>query len=409
MRKKLVSGVLVLALCAAVVLVFNGSPVSAGSQTKSGGIVYASLPDEAALYLNDIAFVRDVVTLPGDDVRVLLPPGVFPSTLILTENGARVRNYRLTGQSADVYFSQAAYNYGGSSYGVGGTSYILTWTSAAPEAASREIKLEYLMSGAYWTPNYDMRIESESSVNLAFFAELHDTSLMLEDATVYLMAARVDLNQQIDQVSQMTFNQVAVGYAETSVSLPNLGVGTVDLQHIYPVGQVFAQPGDTVFLNLADSPLKARRLHVWNAPSDQQVSVIYKVTNDTAVPFAEGIVRVYQDNLFMGSDFIERTPIGSEGSVTVGHLPDVRVFRAQSQEYHGEAINDYYLYSVTMEIENFGQQDVDLVVLDTWLEQAWGFEFSMEPERQPDNLLRWELKVKAGEKVSITYQFKTDY
>ncbi|MBI5958133.1 MAG: DUF4139 domain-containing protein, partial [Chloroflexi bacterium] len=404
MMKRVVSGFLIVTMLIAFLLILSGQTVSAGPQTSAGGIVYASLPDEAALYLNDIVFVRDTVTLPGEDVRVLLPPGMFPGTLILTEDGARVRNYRLSGQSADVYFSQAAYNYGGSSYGVGGISYILTWTPNTAAAESREIKLEYLMSGAYWTPNYDMRIESESSVNLAFFAEIYDSGLMLEEATVYLMAARVDLSQQIDQVSQMTFNQVAVGYEQTGVSLPDLGVGTIDLQHIYPAGLVSAQPGDTVYLNLADSTLKARRLHVWNAREDQQVGVIYKVTNDTEVPFAEGIVRTYQDGLFMGSDFIEKTPIGSEGSVTVGHLPDVRVSRSESQEYNGDAIRDYYLYSVTLDIENFGQEDVDLIVLDAWLQQAWDFEFSREPVRQPDNLLRWEIKVAAGEKITITYK-----
>ena len=50
--------------------------------------------------------------------------------------------------------------------------------------------------------------------------------------------------------------------------------------------------------------------------------MIHKVRNTTDLPLAEGIVRVYQDDLFQGSDFIETTPVGSEGSVTIGSLPD---------------------------------------------------------------------------------------
>jgi hypothetical protein len=139
------------------------------------------------------------------------------------------------------------------------------------------------------------------------------------------------------------------------------------------------------------------------------VDVIYKVLNGGETPLAEGIARVYQNNLFMGSDFIETTPTGSEGSVTVGSLPDVRVRRTESQEYHGDSRPDYYLHSVALEIQNFGQDTLDLVVLDQWLDGAWQFEFSLEAVRQQDNILRWEVSIPAGEKLTITYQFRTEY
>ena len=88
---------------------------------------------------------------------------------------------------------------------------------------------------------------------------------------------------------------------------------------LYHVGQLVGQE------------LPARRLHVWNAQTDQQVTVIYKVKNESDQPFSEGVVRNYQNGLFIGSDFIELTPLGGEGSVTIGHLQDVRVKREQTQ------------------------------------------------------------------------------
>jgi hypothetical protein len=392
-------------LIVAGVAQFGRRAVSASSVSQAGGISYASLPDEAALYLNDMVFVRDNVTLPAEPVRVLLPPGTYANTLILTENGVRVSNYRVTPQASDVYYSQAAFRYGTPSYGGGGSAYIITWDSDAQDA--REIELQYLMSGASWSPSYDMQIVDDQTVQLAFFAEISSTSLILDGADVFLVAGRVDLSQQLNQVSTVTANQYAVGYESAEPS--TIGVGSVNLQHVYPLEQVSADPGDTVYVKLLDGTFEARRLVVWNASTDQQTNVIYKVKNSTDTPLAEGIVRTYQGNLFVGSDFVESTPPGSEGSVTVGSLPDVRVHRTASEEYHGEDRKPYYQHAVELKIENFSDEPLDLIVLDRWEENAWQFDYSLEPVRQPDNTLRWEISLPAGGDLTITYQYRTEY
>ncbi len=406
MIKKLVA-IVVLGVGGLTLWAWN-SPVSADPGAQAGGISYASLPDEAALYLNDLVFVRDTVTLPNEDVRVLLPPGTYANTLMLTENGERVRNYRVTPQSADVYYSQAAFRYGtSSSYSGGGSAYIVTWDSSATD--SREIRLEYLVSGGYWTPTYDMQIVSDESVNMAFFAEISAYSLVLDETTVYLVAGRVDLSQQVDQVPMVTMNQYAVGYENETVTLPAIAVGSVDLQHIYRIGQVSAEPGDMVYVSVVDGTFAARRLLVWDAAAALETDVIYKVKNDTETPLAEGIVRTYQDDLFMGSDYIETTPPGSEGSVTVGSLPDVRVHRAASEAYYGEERKPYYQHSVELQVHNFGDEAIDLVILDRWEENAYEFTYSQEPVREPDNLLRWEVSIPAGGELVIRYEYKTEY
>lgn len=407
MRKK-VWLVAVMVVCSAAALALVGGRLaSAGPDGSAGGISYASLPDEAALYLNDMVFARDNVVLPNEAVRVLLPPGTFPDTLILTENGARVGSYRVTPQSADVYYSQAAFRYGTDRVPAGGTAYVLTWEPPDSEDETREMRLEYLMSGGSWTPTYDMQVIDEATVGLAFFAEVHATGVTLDATTVYLVAGRVDLSQQVDHASQVTMNQYAVGYANETVELPALGVGSVDVQHVYSLGELSAEPGDVVYVNLVDTAFTARRLLVWNAADDQRVNVIYKVNNETELPLAQGIVRAYQDGMFLGSDYIETTPPGSEGSVTVGSLPDVRVRRTESREYQA-AGDDYYQHTVTLEIHNFSDDDLALIILDRWIAQAWAFEYSSDPERQPDNLLRWEVEVAAGESLEITYEFRTD-
>jgi hypothetical protein len=408
MAKKLVLVTLVVLLAAAG-LGISGPEAAKASPAKGGGIFYESQPDEVALYLSDIAFVRDTVTLPADqEVRVLLPPGTYINTLLLTENGERVRNYRVTPQSPEASRSMYSSYYASS----GATAYILSWEPNNPgQQGTREVKLEYLLPGASWTPNYDMTVIDPENVTLAFFAEVHNSALALNGATVFLVAGRVDLSQQVNQVSQVTMNQYAVGYADTTVELPSIGIGTVDLQYVYSLGQVSAEPGDTVYVQLVNSALQARRLVVWNASTDQEAQVIYKVQNSTEIPLAEGIVHIYQDNLFRGSDFIETTPVGSEGSVTVGSLPNVRVRRSEKQEYQNPAsIRDYYLHTVTLEIYNYGTEDLSLLVLDGWQQDAWDFAFSEPaPEQGQDNLLRWNVTIGTGQNITLTYQFKTEY
>jgi hypothetical protein len=404
MRKNILSACLVLLVLISGLVPGHERLVSA-EPSAAGGILYESQPDEVALYLSDIAFVRDTITLSGaQDVRILLPPGTFPDTLILTENGERVRNYRLTAQSGDVYASSLNY----ASFASSGTAYSLTWEPQST-TESREIRLEYLLPGASWKPTYDMQVIDDETVRLAFFAEVRNTTLVLDDATVYLVAGRVDLSEQLDQVPTVTMNQYMVGYADEAVELPALGVGSIDLQHIYPLGDLSALPGDTVYVNLVDASLSARRLVVWDAGTQQETDVIYKVKNDTEVPFAEGVVRIFQDGLFMGSDFIETTPLGSEGSVTVGSLPDVRVRRSASEEYRGDAGKDYYQHAVTLEVSTFGEEALDLMILDRWEEAAWQFEFSLEPDRKPDNILEWNVSIPAGESLTITYEYRTEY
>jgi hypothetical protein len=137
------------------------------------------------------------------------------------------------------------------------------------------------------------------------------------------------------------------------------------------------------------------------------VTVIYKVRNETDEPLAEGIVRSYEDGLFIGSDLMELTPVGSEGSVTVGQLQDVRVDRSETTtEIDQDAYE--YLHQVVLTISNFGTESIDLEVVDVWLPEAEAFTFSAEPERETGNVLRWAVTVEPGEEEVIEYTFRVD-
>ncbi len=366
-------------------LVAGATAIPAAAQADDQ-ISYTSQPDRLAVFLNNVAFARDTVALPGGvDVRIVLPQTVFPDTLVLRENGKRVRNYRLdhkTGQPT------------------------IKWQSAT-DSELRDVSMEYLLGGVSWRPTYDMWIgaDTDKTVDLDYFAEITDNALELTDVETQLVAGFVDLNSPIAPAAELSVNQKLAGFDDSYI--PAAPTGQVDIQHVYDIGRLSAEPGDTVYSQMVGETLPARRLHLWNAPTDQQVTVIYKVTNDSDQPFAEGVVRSYQDGLFIGSDFVERTPIGSEGSITVGHLQDVRVKREQTQSAVDVGRFDHK-FEVELTIENFTDLTVHMEVVDFLPINAEQLESSIAPQLEAGNIMRWPISVEPGDEMVITYEYLVD-
>jgi hypothetical protein len=372
-------------LCVFVLFTFTTLPAYADER-----ITYVSQPEAVTIFLNDIAFARDTLTLTGgSEVQIVLPDQIYADTLILRENGARIPAYTLSRATGPLTLK----------------------IGASSNTDVREITLEYLVYGLRWKPNYDMAFsESSDTVRFAFFAEISNSTFALDGVDVTLAAGRVDISQPVSAAGALSMNQYIAGYDETTVPTATITPGAVTIQHQYPLGALTIAPGDTLYTQVLDSDFTARRLLLWNAASDRQVAVIYKMKNESQIALAEGIVRSYQDGLFVGSDSMEFTPIGSEGSITVGSLPDVRVNRAETSTYEDMAFsNNDYLHEITLTLSNFGPDDLEIEVVDNYPAESGDFTFSSEPQRDAGNLLRWMVTIPVGETVTITYSYRATY
>ena len=348
-------------------------------------INYNSQPDKLVVFFNDIAYARDQISLPGGvDVRLVLPTQVYPDTLVIREDGQRIPVYRLS-QSSGAPTVQ--------------------WTSDS-QAELRQVTVDYLLSGVGWSPKYDMWLgaDTDRTVGLDFYAEIRNPVLTLKEVAVKLVAGRVDTAQQINAFAAELANQLLAGYADAQSTTGFTGAASI--QHIYDIGSLSADPGENIYTRLQTGTFPARRLHLWNAQAGNQVSVIYKVRNVAEVPLAEGIVRSYQNDLFVGSDAIEQTPIGSEGSVTVGTLQNVRADRSETQRALDGPSDRDDLHEIALTLENFGAEAVEIEVVDVYPPSALDFEFSQQPQREGDNVLRWVVTVDSGAKAEIHYSFK---
>ena len=246
----------------------------------------------------------------------------------------------------------------------------------------------------------------DPTVELDFLAEIRDGSLILDDVATRLVAGVVDITSPFPSpVSELNSRNEYAAY--DAVGALAIGTGAATIQHIYDIGKVTAEPGDTAYLKMLGGTFEAGRTHVWDARIDNEVDVIYAVTNDSELPFAAGVVRSYQADMFVGSDDIETTPVGSEGHVTVGHLQDVRVERAETRTAIEIDRFDYF-HEVELTVSNFGPTTLHLEIIDQRRPEAELLHFDQIPQEEAGNILRWQLAVEPGTFEVITYDFKVD-
>ncbi len=399
------------AMAAMLLLTGLAGPLGAGTaQAQEGLIFIESQPDAAALYMGSLAYIRDELTIPaGMTAHIALPATTLRDSLVITEDGQRLRSYRyVTGgdtaapQPSAIFTNFAIVSSGGGE----GRPLVVTWDPPAGDQP-RPVVLEYLATGAGWEPVYDLTILEESGadsqVMFGFDARISNTSLILDGVEIRLVAGMPGADSEYRP--DMTATQANIGYAQDQAAAVG---GPVAINHVYEVGALIVPQSEVVRHNLVYEQLEARRLLVWDARFGQRVDVIYKVQNSTDVPFVAGNVYAYQDALYVGQDHIEWTPAGSEGSVTVAGLSSVRVRRTESVENIGSFDDDRYRHTVTLAVTNHGGEDIDLTVLDAWNQAGQNYRFSHEPTRQGNNVLRWELTIPAGESVEVVYTFIVD-
>lgn len=362
-----------------------------GAVSAQERMTYVSQPDEVTVFLNNIAYVRDTLRVPGDaSVSVSLPATLFEETLIVREDGVEVPRYTLNTLN-----------------GVR----ILTLDTIGDEA-QHDLTLEYLTTGLSWQPNYRMTLnaEDESQVQFSYYAALHNDSFTLDEAVVRLAAGSVDAYETVETHDGRSMNQMYTS-DQMAVAVNAVDSGSITIQYTYDIGTLSTTLGDTIYTRILDETFAARRILLWNAKDNSNVSVIYKVLNSSDLPLTAGIVRNYQDGLFIGSDGIEFTPVNSEGSVTVGNVQDMRVERLETVTAASSSVFSLLdtLHEVTLTLSNFSSNDITIEVVDTYPRNAQEFTYSQEATAEAGNVLRWVVTVKAGETTTITYQFKAEY
>src|SRR5690606_42062143 len=127
--------------------------------------------------------------------------------------------------------------------------------------------------------------ENAGTVDLDFYAEVTNSGLTLEGVTTTLAAGRVDTAQPLDQYAAVTANQYIAGYEPPAGG--ELGMGAVEIQTLYPAGEVDSTAVDTLYLSLSQETLPARRVLLWYAQTYYRVCCSVKLRNDASLTQAD--------------------------------------------------------------------------------------------------------------------------
>jgi hypothetical protein len=353
-------------------------------------IRYESRPDAIVIYPGNLVYGRDGFSLPAGQAEITLPAQVIPESVMLSGGGRVLTGFKTRTDSTN-----------------GRT--VLVCSMA--ESTGKDLTLDYLLRGAQWSPVYNMTILADNRVSLDFSAGITSTSLTLAETDVRLLSGLVissDLSGDIDimTASQMQNN---IGYfnREMELSETTAGVSATGDHHLYKAGRFSMVPGERMVTGIVSKELTARKLLVWDTRNGDRTETVYKVSNDTGFPLPPGMVRIYQDGIYTGSDSLEWTPSGGEGSLTTAGMPGIRVRKLVSFEVVPNTGRNKVKYTVTLTIENLSGEAVSLTILDQRDGNGSSFEYSKKPEEQPGNILRWEIPLASGKKETITYRYMT--
>ncbi len=386
--------------------------------------VYIPSADEIVIYNADLAQMTQQFAIEGNEpFRIDISEALLPNTLRVQVNGEDVSLFRLTAvpQSGQNYsYSSSYYNYNPYS---GGTSqvqeYWLDWDNAGLDGA--DVQLTYLVHGISWNARYTCDIIDDKTVSFHYAAEIDNRLIDIEDCRIRLLSGIVSgINQQewnnmtATQRGGLLYNAMDAGYSgnvETQV--------TLNVHEVYEIDERDLVPGKMTCITLFNGILDQTKHLVWDAREDREkagkVQVIYNIMNDTDAPFAAGMVQVYEDNIFIGMDPMELTPVGSPGHITIGESMDFRVFRYQKDDYVTEKVAGlpqwvHNKHTVTLEVRYFGEKPATLEILDS----SRGYDRYVKEidgkyieDNRYDNMMKFEMDVRNGDKKTVEYVYYT--
>ncbi|MCK4823589.1 hypothetical protein KA005_48000, partial [bacterium] len=284
-------------------------------------VVYESKPEELVIYEGDLAYARDRIKInPANWVQVYLPHSVIARTLRIIDEGKKIKRFYFT-QKKSIKVSIKAPGLQ--------NAQIVKWKSKTKK--SRTAVLNYLLRSIGWSPVYTMDILSDNLVNFRYNVAIFNKTLPLSNVKIKLVSGMVS---KISKGSQ-SYNKehsliqrelVSYDYRPTKgIKVPTVGSLYVNGYYIYDLGQIeFLEKGRNHIL-LLEMELEVRKEFVWFTSKGKKVDVVYKVKNSSDQPFAAGVVDVYQDGIYLGSDMIDWTPSGSRGHIVIGGTADIQV------------------------------------------------------------------------------------
>lgn len=324
-------------------------------------------------------------------------------------------------------------------------------TVQADKPTMLNIEVSYLVVGARWTPTYEARVRSgSSSLQLVYSALVRqNTGEEWKDVELTLSTARpsvggkapslfpwyIDIFQP-PPISPMVRKSQELRPAQDLAMEGKIRSEIQAYEMVTPIADVEQQvtsvsfkvpvkgnvPSDNadhkVSLRMIELTTEMKYLAVPKLSSHAYLTV--KTKNHTDYPFLRGAMNVFFDNAYVSSSSIETIMPGDEFELGIGADERIRIERKlvnRFTEYTGTFTKKTKVqYEYLIKIENTKIEAIDLDLSDqipVSKNEKIVVEISSPSlrDRKPDadGILRWQLRLSAGEKRDLKLHYSVEY
>lgn len=290
----------------------------------------------------------------------------------------------------------------------------LVWTVDNGGAKQRDVEVAYLTGGIQWHAEYVAAVDAkDTGMNLSGWVSIENNSGgSYPDAHLKVVAG--DVHRAVEKgppvVAMRAAPMAEDGFQERSFFE----------YHIYDLGRTTTIADREVkqIRLLEDRTVPIRKKYVYEPQGGGdkvQVRVEFDNTkaNGLGIPLPGGKFRVYRADAdgaleFAGEDFIDHTARDEEVSLVLGNAFDLV---GERQDLESKRITDrVFERKVQIKLRNRKESGTETIVVREHPGGNWKvLESSHEAKKPNARDLEFEVPVKAGEEVVVTYRVRVEY
>lgn len=263
----------------------------------------------------------------------------------------------------------------------------------------QEVQLSYLTHGLSWEASYTAVLNEQRMALRGLVSIANSSGLSFKDAKLRLVAG------EPHRVAER-----AVGYAKAMAEAapsPQFTEQAAFEYHLYTLQRpATIGDGQTKQLNFISAPqVRIERHYIYEGQVRDgilvKVEFLNSKLNGLGQPLPAGIIRFYQDNLFIGEDRISHTPVAERVSLTVGQAFDLVGERTQVE--HHQIAERRYRDTFLITLKNHKEEDVTVEVLEH-LQGDWTIlQASQDYEKVNASTIKFAVPVSAGGRAQVSY------
>lgn len=320
------------------------------------------------------------------------------------------------------------------------------------ESTVIEIELTYQVDYAGWEPTYDIDIgDAKTSVKrIAMVSnntleEWEDVKLTVSTASATKVEAvkpnpyYIDVYRPMPVAAAAPKRREGIGRTLSLIDDSLLKRPMTEREEEIPMEETFATPSETlggitvyeipaeITIRAGEDPhpvtltleeFDSRRLHYWNAVDMPEVVAQDEITNGDSV-LLPGEVKVYASGDFIGETHLdliaprEKFRLGTRAAYDVKAEKKLVLKETDKAGLMRGKRKREYKYQ--LKLASFSKEDIDIKVVDT-IPHSYSEKIIVEV-KQPSipykkmelGIIEWQLRIPAGEKIDITYEFEIEW